>query len=203
MVRQTLRPATALHGAGDSVRIEIEERTFLRGDPHRERQKRIEFTARLGEHRAEFRSVDIGGTRTDASDPHFEASWGGTRGRAIRESGRLTSMGPQTLMSSGVDGVRADLVEFSIGSSSRRCLRVLDLERGDEPQEFGQPIIDLENGRTLAYWQYRPETWDADSETWLAAHREESLTIDGVRYQRRNCTGRDEIALTDHALRGR
>lgn len=61
-------------------------------------------------------------------------------------------------------------------------------------------IIDVSTGRTLAYWQCRPETWNTDSASWLTAHPGGALTIDGVRYQRRSCTGRDEIAVTDHAL---
>ncbi|WP_152353859.1 hypothetical protein [Brachybacterium subflavum] len=35
----------------------------------------------------------------------------------------------------------------------------------------------------------------------FAAHPGEGLVIDGVRYQRRNCTGLDTLAITDRAVR--
>jgi len=68
------------------------------------------------------------------------------------------------------------------------------------PEEIAQPLIDLGTGRTLAYWQYRPIEWDADADRWLADHPGVEVGVDDRIYQRRNCTGRDEIALTAAAL---
>lgn len=199
-VRRTRRPVAVLESFPGDVQIEIEESTFHPEDWRGVGQQDIQFTARLGENRAEFLSVEKSGTRTDVSDPGFAANWRDTIGRRIRESGRLVTEGPRTFETVAEDGARVDLVDFTIDGLARRCVRVLDIAPGTELNEFGQAIIDLETSRTLAYWQYRPEPWDEDSETWLVEHPGAELTIDGVRYQRRNCTGRDDIALTSHAL---
>lgn len=67
----------------------------------------------------------------------------------------------------------------------------------------GHALIETRTGRTIAYWQYRPAHWDADSTDWIRNHPGTDLTIDRTIYQRRNCTGRDEIALTQTALANR
>ncbi|WP_114853946.1 hypothetical protein [Brachybacterium sp. YJGR34] len=199
-VRRTRRPASAVKGAAGDVLIEIEESTYAPEDWRGVGRRDIRFTARLGPHRAEFLSVEQAGIRTDVSAPDFAANWCDSLGRTIRESGRVVTEGPRTVVTVAEEGARVDLVDLTVDGVTRRCVRVLDIAPGAMPSEFGQAIIDLETGRTLAYWQYRPETWDDDAPTWLAEHPGVDLTIDGVRYQRRNCTGRDEIALTDHAL---
>lgn len=45
-----------------------------------------------------------------------------------------------------------------------------------------------------------PASWDADSDSWLAAHSGAEIVVDDLVFQRRNCTGRDEIALTVYGL---
>lgn len=198
-VRQTATPVAARPDDDDSVAIEIEERErsarSQEWEPHR-----VGFTARLDRDRAEFLSVTTRGRTTDVSDPDFAANWAGTGIRALADANRLLGTGPGSYRSVGADGPRVDLVALTVGERVFRGLRLLDLEPGGEAHEIGQPIIDIDSGRTLAYWQYRPASWDADSATWLRDHPGVGLMIDDVPYQRRNCTGRDEVALTDHAL---
>lgn len=200
MARESERAVAPLEEGSDIVRFGIRETTFpVSGGQPVERP--IDFTAQLSSDVARFLSVESDGIRTDGNQRGFAESWGDTRGRLLRDGGRLVRTGPQEFHSTCNEGARADLVDLSIGGATRRCLRLLDLEPGAEPFEVGQAIVDLEAQRTLAYWQYRPEGWDADADTWWAAHPGEGLVIDGVRFQRRSCTGRDEVVLTDHAVR--
>jgi hypothetical protein len=200
MARDTVSPVLPLPDEPDRVSIDIRERMFPAGAPDPV-ERRIGFTARLTSKVADFLSVDTDGRRSDTGSPGFDEAWGTSRGRVLRDGRRLVSRGPDEFRSVRAEGSRADLVTLTIGGVSRRALRVLDLEPGSEPQEIAQPIIDLETGRALVYWQYRPEGWDADADAWLAAHPGEGLVIDGVRYQRRNCTGLDTLAITDRAVR--
>ncbi|MFE5776349.1 hypothetical protein [Brachybacterium sp. NPDC056505] len=200
MARETVSPVLPLPDDPDRVSIDIRERTFPAGALEPD-ERRIGFAARLTSKGADFLGVDMDGRRSDTGTRGFAEEWGTSRGRALRDGRRLVSRGPGEFRSVGDEGSRADLVTLTIGGASRRALRVLDLEPGSEPQEIAQPIIELETGRTLVYWQYRPEGWDADADAWLAAHRGEGLLIDGVRYQRRNCTGADTLAITDQAVR--
>ncbi|HEX7350516.1 hypothetical protein [Brachybacterium sp.] len=199
-VRESERAAAPLEESPDSVRFGIRETTFPTegGEPV---ERLIRFTAQLTSESATFLSVEVDGARSDSSQPGFAENWGDARGRLLRDGNRLVRTGPRDFHSERDEGARADLVDLSIGGSTRRALRLLDLGPGAEPSEFGEAVVDLETGRTLVYWQYRPEGWDADADLWWAAHPGEGLVIDGVRFQRRNCTGRDEIALTDHAVR--
>ncbi|WP_193106581.1 hypothetical protein [Brachybacterium sp. FME24] len=199
-VRETVEPVAAIPGRDGEVAIAIDEWTPGTGAASDWGRRRIEMTARLGPERAEFLSVTMDGNLTDATDPHFARSWGDTGSRVITDSGRLVAEGPRAYRSRQDSGRSAEVVELTVDGTAFRCLRVLDLEPGSEPDEIGQPIIDLDSGRTLAYWQYRPPLWDADSSAWLEAHPQEGITLDGVDFQRRSCTGRDEIALTDIAL---
>lgn len=200
MMRETSHPVMPFDDGSGRVRIRIDESTFP-ADGRGSDQRCVEFTARLSSAAAEFRSVEMDGHVTGPDDDGFDEAWGRSRGRVLRDGRRLVRTGPREYSSLCHEGIRADLVAVSIGGITRRALRVLDLEVGEEPDEIGQPVIDLDTGRTLVYWQYRPEDWDADAESWLSAHPEEGMVIDGVRYQRRNCTGRDTVALTDHAVR--
>lgn len=191
--------APAAKGTG-IVRFGIHETTFpVDGGERAERS--IRFTARLTSESATFLSVESDGMHFDSSQQGFAENWGDSRGRLLRDGNRLVRTGPQEFRCTRDEGARADLVDISVGGTTRRALRLLDLEPGAEPFEICQAVIDLETGRTLAYWQYRPEGWDADADVWWTEHPGEGLVIDGVRFQRRNCTGRDEIALTDHAVR--
>lgn len=200
MARESERAVAPLEEGSGIVRFGIRETTFpVEGGVPVERS--IRFTAQLTPEVARFLSVESDGERSDSSQPGFAESWGDARGRLLRDGDRLARTGPQEFRSTRDEGARADLVDISIGGKTRRALRLLDLEPGAEPFEIGQAVIDLETGRTLAYWQYRPEGWDADADAWWTEHPGEGLVIDGVRFQRRNCTGSDEIALTDHALR--
>lgn len=200
MSRESDRAAAPLEEGSDIVRFEIRETAFpVNGGRPVERS--MLFTAQLTSVSARFLSVESDGMRTDSSQPGFAESWGDARGRLLRDGDRLVRTGPLEFHSTSDDGARADLVDLSIGGATRRCLRLLDLEPGAESSEIGQAIVDLETRRTLAYWQYRPEGWDADADAWWAAHPGEGLVIDGVRFQRRSCTGRDEVVLTDHAIR--
>lgn len=130
------------------------------------------------------------------------SDWGATGGRRIADAGRIRKIGERVYRTDISVGRRVDLVDLHVDHRTFRCVRVLDLEESSEPEEFGQAIISVESGRTLAYWQYRPAQYDADSDRWFSEHPGVGLTIDAVPYQRRNCTGRDDVALTQCALSG-
>lgn len=198
--RETEGAVAPLEESPGCVRFGIRETTFPvdGGDPT---ESTIRFTAQLTSESATFLSVEIDGVHSDSSQEGFGANWGEPRGRLLRDGNRLVRTGPREFRAVRDQGASADLIDLSLGGATRRALRVLDLEPGAEPSEIGQALIDLETGRTLVYWQYRPEGWDADADAWWAAHPDDGFVIDGVRFQRRNCTGRDEIALTDHAVR--
>ncbi|MGO1946108.1 hypothetical protein [Brachybacterium alimentarium] len=197
--RGTARPVAASAQDDDSVAIEIDER-LPRSQAAGPEHNRISMAARLGRERAEFLSITSHGRTTDRTDRDFASNWGATGNRLLADAERLHATGPGSYRSVGSQGPRVDLVELTVGDRIFHGLRILDLDPGEDASEFGQSIVDLESGRTLAYWQYRPSPWDDDSGAWLATRPGVGLTIDGIRYQRRNCTGRDEVALTDHAL---
>lgn len=200
MTRTSEHAVAPLEEGSGIVRFGIREATFpvTGGEPV---ERTIRFTAQLTSESATFLSVESDEMRSDSSQQGFAESWGNIRGWLLRDGDRLVRTGPKGFLSTRDEGARADLVHISIGGVTRRALRLLDLEPGAEPFEIGQAVVDLETGRTLAYWQYRAEGWDTDADAWWTAHPGEGLVIDGVRFQRRNCTGRDEIALTDHAVR--
>jgi hypothetical protein len=118
----------------------------------------------------------------------------------VVDDGRFESIGDRRYRTTTGTGVGAGIVELAIGQRSFRCLRAIDLPAAGGPEEIGQPLIDLDSGRTLAYWQYRPASWDADSDSWLATHSGAGTIVDDLVFQRRNRTGRDEIALTVYGL---
>lgn len=201
-VRETASPVAAATSQDGVFEIEIDEWTMRPGRADAREGRRIGFTASIGEEYVEFLSVTMGGRTLEGGNPDFRANWGGTGPRRIQDSGRLVQDLDQSYRTVRDTGGSADLVDLTVGRRSFRALRFLDLEPGAGPDEIGQPIIDLDSGRTLAYWQYRPVGWDADSGRWLTEHPGDGLSVDGIQYQRRNCTGRDEIALTDVALFG-
>lgn len=155
MMRETAQPVTQLPGSPDPVRIGILETTFPTG-ASRPVERRIEFTALLTPRSADFLSVDMDERLSDSRAPGFADAWGTSRGRVLRDGRRLVSAGAGVFRSIRQEGITESLVDLSIGGVARRALCVLDLEPGSEPQEIAQPVIDLETGRTLVYWQYRP-----------------------------------------------
>lgn len=124
---------------------------------------------------------------------------GGVSPRHVTDTGRFQPAGPSGLRTNKSCGIGAGLVQLTVEDRTFRCIRALDLADTPEPSEFSQALIDIDSGRTVAYWQYRPTQWDADSADWIKNHPGADLTIDEITYQRRNCT-RDEIALTQAVL---
>lgn len=199
-VREAAGPAVDA-GTGDgAVQIDIDEWTR---DPRTDEPsgyQRIAFVAALAASRAEFRKVTMGGRTVQVGDSGFEGNWSGGGSYRVVDDGRFEPIGERRYRTTAATGMGAGLVELTVGERTFRCLRAFDLTAADGSCEIGQPLIDLASGRTLAYWQYRPAGFDADSASWIATHPGDEMVVDDVLFQRRNCTGRDEIALTIFAL---
>jgi len=199
-VQELARPI-ADSGLGDgTVQIDIYEWTRQPGTDDPPTHQRTTLIAALTTDRAEFRKVTIGDDSTQLGDPDFADSWSGGGSCRVVDDGRFEPIGDRRYRTTTATGAGAGIFELTIGQRSFRCLRAIDLPAADGTEEIGQPLIDLESGRTLAYWQYRPTNWDADSASWLASHPRTEIVVDDLVFQRRNCTGRDEIALTVYAL---
>jgi len=195
-VRETARPVADVDDG--SVLIEIDEWSCDHGLSDSPTPERITFNASLTADRAEFRGVTMGGRQLDAAD--LEDGWSGVGPCMIVDDGRYEALGSSRYKVTPASGKGAGVVTLQVGRQSFQCLRVLDLPTLGGEDEIGQALIDLGTGRTVAYWQYRPSGWDADAPRWIADHPGAGLTVDGITYQRRNCTGRDEIALTTFGL---
>lgn len=195
-VRETAHPVVDTAAQDGTVLIDIDEWSCSPGD--HASSERITMTATLTADQAEFRSVTMGGDSVRLGDAEFEANWTGVGPRRIT-TGHFERIGDRRYRTTRAQGVGLELVDLDIADRSFRCLRVLDLPSTTE-DEIGQPLIDLETGRTVAYWQYRPAAWDEDAADWLRQHPGLDITIDDVTFQRRNCTGRDEVAITDIGL---
>jgi len=188
-------------GMGDgAVQIDIDEWTREPGTDDPPAYQRITMVAALTADRAEFRKVIMGDDSTQLGDSEFASTWLGGGTCEVVDDGRFEPIGDRRYRTTTGTGTGAGIFELAIGQRSYRCLRALDLPAVDGTDEIGQPLIDLDSGRTLAYWQYRPTSWDADSDSWLTAHPGTEIVVDDLVFQRRNCTGRDEIALTVYAL---
>lgn len=146
----------------------------------------IELVGRLTSERAEFCEVTMDGSTIGPDDPAF-ADWSGG--------------GPRRFVDDGPGSTVTDVVDLTVGTRMIRCLQVFASATVDGTEDIGQPFIELASGRTVAYWQYRPASFDADADTWFADHPGDDITVDGIRLQRRNCTGRDDVCLTEYALR--
>lgn len=144
--------------------------------------------------------MTIGDDSTQLGDADFEDRWSGRGSCRVVDDGRFEPIGDRRYRTTTGTGAGAGIVELTIGQRSYRCLRAIDLPAAGGAEEIGQPLIDLESGRTLAYWQYRPTGWGADSASWIASHPGSEIVVDDLVFQRRNCTGRDEIALTVYGI---
>ena len=162
--------------------------------------ERISIVAVLTAERAEFRSVTTGTRTTEPGDAEFAYDWAGGGLCRVVDDGRFHTIGEGRYRTTTASGIGAGMVELAVDDRRFRCLRALDTDVPDGTDEIGQPLIDLDTGRTLAYWQYRPAGWDAASAAWLTTHPGDEIVIDDVTFQRRNCTGRDEVALARPAL---
>lgn len=200
MIRETAQPVVATDSGDGSVRIEIDEWKREPNSSESFGYDRITMIAVLTPDRAEFRSVTTGATSTRLGDPDFEGNWTGVGLRRIVANGRYKQVGPNSYRATPAIGIGVGLVDVTVGDLGFHCLRGFDLPIADGSEEIGQPLIDLGTGRTVMYWQYRPTAWDPDADDWIAHHPGADLTIDGISYQRRNCTGRDEVSLTQFAL---
>jgi hypothetical protein len=199
MVRSMARPIAPADSGGHSVRIDIDEWTREPGSTETNHTP-ISITARLASERSEFISVSIGDQLIKIGDPGFEADWGSCGPARVIDDGRFDPIGERCHRTTTQRGIGAGLVRLTVAGRTFRCLRALDVPAADGTHEIGQPLIDVSSGRTLAYWQYRPTGWDTDADHWIDSHAGDELIIDEQTFQRRNCTGRDEIALTAFAL---
>jgi len=197
-VRETTEPAIDAGLADGSVAIDIDE--WNRQLDGSLTYQKISILAALTAERAEFRGVTIGAHSTKPGDDEFASSWAGGGPRRVLDDGRFRQIGERCYRTTTATGMGAGLVEVTVDNRRFRCLRALDLPTTDGSNEIGQSLIDLDTGRTVAYWQYRPTGWDADAADWLGRHSGVEIVVDDITYQRRNCTGRDEVALTHLAL---
>lgn len=197
MVRESIRPATAERDG--TVRFDVDEWTRDPGTTTVSRQ-RIVMVAELAPEGARWREVTLDGNTTKKGEAAFEASWAGGGSVRVVDDGRYESIGARRFRTTGASGIGRGVVRVGVGHRVFLCLRAFDLPVSEQPEEIGQPLIDLETGRTVAYWQYRPTEWDEDADAWLAQHPGMEVVVDDRTYQRRNCSGRDEIMLTAAAL---
>ncbi len=149
---------------------------------------------------ARWREMTLDDHTTKQGDAEFEANWAGGGGVRIVDDGRYEMLGDRQFRTTAADGIGRGVVRLSVGHRVFSCLRGFDLPVTGQPEEIAQPLIDVETGRTVAYWQYRPTEWDDDADLWLAEHSGSEVVVDDRTYQRRNCTGRDEIMLSAAAL---
>lgn len=199
-VQESAEPAADAGRRDGAVVIDLDGWSREPGEAGSPRYERMSIVAALTADRAEFRSVTTGTRTTKPGDAEFAADWAGGGSRRVVDDGRFREIGPGRYRTTTASGMGAGVVELTVADRRFRCLRALDMATTDGSDEIGQPLIDLDTGRTVAYWQYRPVGWDADAVCWLAAHRGDEIVVDDVTYQRRDCTGRDEIALTRPAL---
>lgn len=197
MVRESMGPATAV-GDG-TVRIGVDEWTREPGTSSVSHE-RIVIVGVVGREGARWRSMTMDDHTTRVGDSEFEANWAGGGGVRVVDNGRYETIGVRRFRTTTMDGIGSGVVQLTVGHRLFVCLRALDLPMTGRPEEIAQSLIDLQTGRTLAYWQYRPTEWDDDADQWLADHPGVEVAIDDRIYQRRNCSGRDEITLTAAAL---
>jgi len=141
-----------------SVVIDLDEWTREPDGDGSTTYQRISILAALTAERAEFRRVTLGAHSTKLGDDEFASNWAGGGPRRVLDDGRFRQIGERCYRTTTTTatGMGAGLVEVMVDDRRFRCLRALDLLITDGTNEIGQSLIDLDTGRTVAYWQYRP-----------------------------------------------
>ena len=154
----------------------------------------------VGEDKAQWVAIvqEMEGRRriSTLADEGFEADWGVTLPRRLRDGGRFREQADGSYKYGGVGGAGAGAYDVRIGATTYHCLRVLDFsEKGGELVEaYIEP-----GGRTVFFRRYDGRSYRG---TDLVEKYPENrrITIDGVEYVHCDCSGRAHDIVTSAAL---